>query len=71
MVTAAHPDRKIAVKTVETHELWSEHTELLQGVGYSTPEELFQHIENGNYSEHERIVAERLEAIHWLLGPDE
>lgn len=70
MVALANSHRKITVEAVDKSDLLSERSELLSEVGYQTTDGLSQHIENGDYTERERIVAERLEAITWLLGCD-
>jgi len=70
-VTAlAHPRRKIDVAVVDKKTLLTERTELLKQVGCSTAEALFDRIKHGNFSVKDRITAERLEAINWLLDPD-
>lgn len=68
MIALAHSHRKITVESLDKNDLLAERSELLLEVGYETSEDLFQHIESESYTERERIVAERLEAILWLLG---
>lgn len=70
MTALAHPRRKINVTVVDKETLLTERSELLKEVGYSTAEALFDRIKDGNYSVKERIAAERLEAITWLLSQD-
>lgn len=71
MTALAHPHRRIRTSVLSREELISERAELLASVGFDSSESLFEHIASSDYSVQERIVAERLESIEWLLGRDE
>lgn len=70
MIALAHPHRKIGVTVMDEETLLAERTKLLKQVGHPTAEALFNHIKHGDYSVEERVTAERLEGIHWLLRED-
>lgn len=71
MTASAHPHRRIRTSVLPREGLIAERTELLENVGFESSHELFEHIDSGAYSVQERIVAERIESIEWLLGRDE
>ncbi len=71
MTSLAHPHRRIRTSVLSREELIAERAELLARAGFESSEGLFEYVASGEYSVEERIVAERVESIDWLLSRNE